>query len=119
MLFGTTDISDANRWSLFFATIVLLLIFAAAIVVGAIFLAPKRRDRVTKCPRCGVEPDFVDYRNRCPCCRCEYDAWGKVIHHAPPPPMNEFDLARFSPRGDMPDGGKGSAEFKAGGEVQD
>jgi hypothetical protein len=118
MLFATTDISDADRWSLFLATMVLLLIFAAAIVVGAIFLAPKRPDPVTKCPRCGVKPDLVDARNRCPCCRCEYDQWGKILHHAPPPPMNNLDLARFAPRRNTPDRDEGSPEFKTGGEVQ-
>jgi hypothetical protein len=72
---------------------------------------------VNKCPRCWARPTSLDVYNVCWDCGCEYDKWGCILREAVGPPLDELDLARFSPGCYLLHSGKGSAEFKSSGEV--
>lgn len=72
-----------------------------------------------KCPRCRSVPSTLDVHNVCENCCCEFDKWGNILSDAPPPRLDELDLAPFNPRCDRSDCGEGSPEFKTGGEVRE
>ena len=73
----------------------------------------------SRCPRCRAVPPVLDIYNFCWKCGCEYDKWGCILKDAVRPPLDDLDLARFSPRQNPSQRGEGLQEFKTDGEVRE
>jgi hypothetical protein len=75
---------------------------------------------INKCPHCRTRPTALDIHNKCWKCGCEYDKWGNILEDAPGPlRLDEFDRARFTPRGNTPERGEGSQEYKEADRVRE